>query len=102
MPSVMQQQRWSNLADRDHKEGSSSSGFDDDGDEFGADRTQGTVPGNAGHSDVVDAVFGLPRLSKNVAEFALPDHASPERHICGDEKNKNRTKSQEKGITSSS
>lgn len=81
----------SNLADRNDEEGPPSSGFDDDGDEFGADRAEGTVPSHAGHSDVVDAVLSFPRLGEDVAELALPDHTSPERHICGGGKNKHMT-----------
>lgn len=74
--------RWSNLADGNNEEGPSSAGFDDDGDEFGVDRTEGTVPRHAGHSDIVDAVLGFPRLGEDVPELTLPDHTSSERHVC--------------------
>lgn len=72
--------RWLNLVDWNDEEGPSSACFDDDGEEFWVDRTEGTVPRHTGHSDIVDAVLGLPRLSKNMAELALPHHAAPERH----------------------
>ncbi len=81
-------QRGLNLADRNDEEGPASAGFDDDGDEFGADRAEGAVPRHAGHSDVVDAVLGFPRLGEDVAELALPDHTSPERHSWGGKKKK--------------
>lgn len=73
----------SHLADRHDEEGPASSGFDDDGDELGVDGTEGVVPRHPGHSDVVDAVLGFPRLRKDVAELALTDHASAERHDGG-------------------
>lgn len=76
-----------NLADRNNEEGPSSASFDDNGDKFGVDRTEGIVARHAGHSDIVDAVLRFPRLGKDVAELALPYHTSPERHICGGQKN---------------
>ena len=81
-------QRGLNLADGNDEEGPSSSCFDDNGDEFGVDRAELGVPRDAGHSDVIDAVLSFPRLGEDVAELALPDHSSPERHVCGDETNK--------------
>lgn len=78
--------RGPNLADGNNEEGPSSAGFDDYGDEFGVDRAQGGVPRHAGHPDVVDAVLRFPRLGEDVAELALPDHTSPERHVCGENK----------------
>lgn len=72
-----------NLADRNNEEGPSSASFDDNSDELGVDRAEGAVPRHAGHSDVVDALLAFPRLSEDMAELALPDHASPERHTCG-------------------
>lgn len=76
-----------NLADGNNKEGPSSSSFDDNSDEFGVDRTEGSVPRDAGHPDVIDAVLSFPRLGEDVAELALPDHSSPERHVCGENNN---------------
>jgi len=73
----------SHLADGNDEEGPSSAGFDDNGDEFGVDRTEAGVPRHAGHPHVVDAVLGFPRLGKDVAELALPDDTAPERHVCG-------------------
>lgn len=78
-----------NLANRNDEESPSPAGLDDDGDEFGVDGAEGSVPRYAGHSDVVNAVLSFPRLGEDVAELALPDHTSPERHVCGG-KNKNR------------
>lgn len=72
------------LADRNNEECPSSPRFDDNSNEFGVDRTEGAVPRHPGHSDVVDAVLGLPRLGEDVAEFALPHHTTPERHVCGE------------------
>lgn len=72
-----------NLGDGNNEEGPSSTSFDDDGDELGVDRGEGTVPRHPGHPDVVDAVLRLPCLRKDVAELALPDH-TPERHRCGE------------------
>lgn len=70
------------LGDRNDEERPSSAGFDDHSDEFRVDGTEGAVPGHTRHPDVVDAVLALPRLGEDVAELALPDHPSPERHIC--------------------
>lgn len=71
-----------NLAKWNNEEGPSSAGFDDNRNEFGVDRTEGSVPRHAGHPDIVDAVLSFPRLGEDVAEFALSDHTSPERHVC--------------------
>lgn len=70
-----------NLANRDHEEGPSSASFNDNRNEFWVDRTQGTVPGDAGHADIIDAVLTFPHLCKDVAELALSDHTSSERHF---------------------
>lgn len=67
-----------NLANWDNKEGSSSASFNYNRNEFWVDRTQGTVPGDAGHADVIDAVLAFPHLGKDVAELALSDHTSSE------------------------
>lgn len=71
-----------NLADGHDEKGASAAGLDDDGDELGVDGAERGVPRHAGHAHVVDAVLGLPGLGEDVAELALPDHTSPERHIC--------------------
>lgn len=87
--------RSSNLADWNDEEGSSSTCFDDNGDKFGVDRTEGTVPCNPGHSYVVNAVLGFPSLGEDVAEFALSDHTSPEGHAVPVERRR-RVKRREK------
>lgn len=63
---------------REHQEGPSPTRFYDDGHESGVDGTKGTVPGDSGDTDVVIALVILHRLSKDVAELALPHH-SPHR-----------------------
>lgn len=80
-----------NLANRYNKEGSSSTSFNDNCNEFWVDCTEGTVPGDAGHADIIDAVFTFPYLGKDVAELALPDHTSSERHFCGGKENNNQS-----------
>lgn len=70
-----------NLANWDNKEGPSSTSFNDNCNELWVDGTEWTVPGDAGHADVIDTVFAFPHLGKDVAELALPDHTSSERHF---------------------
>lgn len=70
-----------NLANGDNKEGPSSASLDNNCNEFWVDCTEGTVPGDAGHADVIDAVLAFPHLGKDVAELALSDHTSSERHF---------------------
>ena len=59
---------------REHQEGPSPTRFYDDGHESGVDGTKGTVPGDSGDTDVVIALVILHRLSKDVAELALPNN----------------------------
>ena len=79
--AIMDMHKRSNLVDRNIEEAPSSTRFDDDGDEFGVDGAERRVPSHPGHPDVIDAVLGFPCLGKDVAELALSDHTTPERHI---------------------
>lgn len=75
-----------NLANWDNKEGPSSTSFNNNCNELWVDGTERTVPSDAGHADVVDAVFAFPHLGKDVAKLALPDHTSSERHFSARKK----------------
>lgn len=61
------------LVEREDKEGSAPAGFHNDGNELGVDRTEGAVPGDPGHPDVIVALVVLGRLAKDVSELADPD-----------------------------
>lgn len=62
------------------KKGPSPAGIDDDGHKLGVDGTEGAVPCDPGHADVIVALVVPHRLAEDVAELAL-SHNSPQ-HIC--------------------
>lgn len=62
------------LLKREYNEGSAPTGLYNDGNKFGVNRTEGTVPGDPWHPDVIVALIIFHRLAKNMAELALPDH----------------------------
>lgn len=61
------------LVERKDQEGSSPAGFHDDGHKLGVDGTEGAVPGDPGHPDVIVALVVLDRLAKDVSELTDPD-----------------------------
>lgn len=61
------------LAERKDQEGSSPAGFHDDGHELGVDGTEGAVPGDPGHPDVVVALVILGRLAEDVSKLTDSD-----------------------------
>lgn len=73
-------QKVAHLLQGQDNEGSPTAGVDDDGNEFGVDSTEGAVPRDPGHADVIVALVVPHRLAENVTELAL-SHNSPH-HIC--------------------
>jgi len=72
-------QRGAHLLQRKYKKGSSPAGVYDDGNKFGVDGTEGAVPCDPGHADVIVALVVPHGLTEDVAELAL-SHNSPQ-HI---------------------
>lgn len=64
------------LAQGQHHEGSSATGFHDHGHKFWINGAEVAVPGHLGDSDVLVALVGLCSLSKDVTELAVP-HKTP-------------------------
>lgn len=67
------------LIKRENKEGSATAGFHDYGNKFRVDWTEGTVPCDLWHPDIIVALVILSRLAKDVTEFALSYNSF---HIC--------------------
>lgn len=63
-----------------HQEGSPTTGIHDDGHKAGVDSTEGAVPGDARHADVIVALVVLHCLAEDVPEFALSYH--PPHRVC--------------------
>lgn len=61
------------LVERKDKEGSTPTGFHDDGHELGVNGTEGAVPGDPGYPNVIVALVVLGRLAEDVSELADPD-----------------------------
>lgn len=62
------------LGQRKDDEGTSTSSLHNDGQEFGVDGTEGAVPRDLGHTDVLVGLVSLCCLPKHMAELALPNH----------------------------
>lgn len=69
------------LGQRQDNEGTSTPSLHNNGQEFGVDRTEGAVPCDLGHPDVLVGLVSLCGLPKHMAELALPNHTSA--HGCG-------------------
>lgn len=67
------------LIKRENKESSATAGIDDYGNKFRVDWTEGAVPCDLWHPDIIVALVILSRLAKDVTEFALSYNSF---HIC--------------------
>lgn len=70
----------SHLLERKYKKSTSPAGLYDDSDKLGVDGTEGAIPRDPGHADVIVALVVPHGLAEHVTELAL-SHNSPH-HIC--------------------
>lgn len=66
----------SHLLERKYKKSTSPAGLYDDGDKLGVDGTEGAIPRDPGHADVIVALVVPHGLAEHVTELAL-SHNSP-------------------------
>lgn len=75
--------QWTYLVKRKNEESSTTAGVNNYGNKLGVDWTEGTVPCDSWHADIIVALVILCRLAEDMTEFALPYISS---HICAEKK----------------
>lgn len=74
---------------RENEESSTTTGFNDYGNKLGVDCTEGAVPCDPWHPDIIVALVIFYRLAKDVTEFATPYNSF---HICAKRREEDLTK----------